>query len=142
MTSDQNQHPERQHSESPQPISHRWRDKFRCAFWGLYLGTRGQDSFIVHVPAALAVLALAAWLRLPASHWCLLLLAIGLVMATELVNSALEHLVRGTHPEHHPLIGEALDIASAAVLVASFTAVAVGLFVFLPPLWQWWMGIP
>ncbi len=123
-------------SARSQPIRHRWRDKFRCAFRGLYLGTRGQDSFIVHISAAIAVIALAAWLELPRSQWCVLLLAIGLVMVTELVNSSLEHLVRGVHPEHHPRIGEALDIASAAVLLASMAAVTTGAIVFVPPLWQ------
>ncbi len=120
------------------PITHRWRDKFRCAFRGLYLGTRGHDSFIVHVPCAILVVGLAAWLRVSVTDWCLLALVIGLVMVTELVNSAVEHLVRAVHPERHPLIGEALDIASGAVLLASLTAGVVGAVVLLPRLLEWW----
>lgn len=114
----------------------RWIRKFGCAFRGIFLGTRGQDSFVVHLPVTAAVVALAAWLRLPATDWCLLILAIGLVLTAELVNSALEHLVRAVHPDRHTLIGEALDIASAAVLIATVAAVIVGLVVLAPPLCQ------
>jgi diacylglycerol kinase len=118
--------------------THRWKRKFTCAFRGLYRGTQGQDSFIIHVPCAIAVLILAAWLAISPTQWALLILSIALVMTTELVNSALEHLVRAIHPQTHPLIGDALDIASGAVLVASCVAMSVGGIIFIPELLQWW----
>jgi diacylglycerol kinase len=53
------------------------------------------------------------------------------VIAAELFNSALEALARGLCPDHNPLVGKSLDIASGAVLVLSLTAVAIGLTVLL-----------
>ena len=45
----------------------------------------------------------------------------------ELFNSALETLIDHVHPEHHPEVGAAKDIAAAAVLLASIAAVVAGL---------------
>ena len=106
-----------------------WYNKFAYAFRGLYWGVVGQTSFAVHLSLALAVV-LAAWaLQCQVWQWCLLVLCIGLVLALELVNSALECLARGLCQEHNPQVGRALDIAAGAVLVASLTSAAVGLTV-------------
>jgi diacylglycerol kinase len=115
-----------------------WVRKFQNAFRGVVAGTRGQSSFVVHVPAAGCVLVLAAVLRCEAWQWCVLLLAIGLVLAAELANSALEELARGVCPEHNEHVGRALDIASGAVLVACSAAALVGTTVFLIRLQAWW----
>ena len=54
-----------------------WIRKFRNAFRGLLTGARGQTSFFVHIPIAVAVL-LAAWrLQCELWQWCCLLLCIG-----------------------------------------------------------------
>lgn len=58
--------------------------------------------------------------------------AIGLVITLELVNTAIENTVDMAMPNIHPLAKNAKDMASSAVLVASFTATAIGLIVFLP----------
>jgi diacylglycerol kinase len=44
-------------------------------------------------------------------------------------------LARAVDTDFHPRIRDALDMASAAVLVAALTAVAIGCVVFLPHLW-------
>ena len=57
----------------------------------------------------------------------------GLVLVAELLNSALETLADHLHPEQHPEVGAAKDIAAGAVLVASAVALVVGLAF----LWDW-----
>ena len=81
-------------------------------------------------PALLLGLLLAGVLRVGAVEWCLLLLAITLVLVAEMFNTAIEHLAKAITDEHHPRVGTALDIGSAAVLVASLGAVAIGAMVF------------
>lgn len=112
----------------------RWQRKFEFAFRGLAIGIRGQDSFWVHVPFAIAVLFLAAVLQLRSSQWCLLILCISIVLAAEYFNSSLETLVRRLHPDRDPEIAKVLDTAAAAVFVTSIGAAAVGLIVLAPPL--------
>ncbi len=108
-----------------------WSARFGSAWRGIPQGMQGQSSFIVHLPAAVVVLVVAALTRLPILHACLLLLCIGLVLAMELVNSALEWTCRGITDQYDERVKRALDISSGAVLVAALTAAIVGSLVFL-----------
>lgn len=98
---------------------------FACA--GLKLALRRERSLRAHGLAVLAVLLALLLTRAPALWWALLGLASALVLVAELLNSALETLADHLHPEQHPEVGAAKDIAAGAVLVASAVALAVGL---------------
>jgi diacylglycerol kinase len=56
------------------------------------------------------------------------------VLAAEVFNSALEAFARAPGQGRHPRIRDALDMASATVLVAAGTAATVGAVVFVPRL--------
>lgn len=88
----------------------------------------------MHLSVAAAVVVAAAVLRVSAGEWGLLAVAIAGVLAAEVFNSALESLARAFGPARNPRIRDALDMASAAVLVTAGGAVAVGLAVFGPRL--------
>ena len=103
-----------------------WRQKFRDAFRGIWLGVHDQSSFRVHFAAAALVIVAAAVLQLDRSQWCLLILAISGVLVAEMFNTALEHLAKAVDRSHNPHIANALDIGSAAVLLAAFAATTVG----------------
>ncbi|HLY54419.1 MAG TPA: diacylglycerol kinase [Stellaceae bacterium] len=60
--------------------------------------------------------------------WCAAVaLASAIVLAAELFNAALEALADRLHPEIHPEIRIAKDMAAGGVLVASLGALAVGM---------------
>lgn len=118
----------------------RWLNKFNLAWQGVAAGVRNQDSFAVHLPAAALALGLGGWLRISNLEWALVALAIGLVLALELINSALEALAKGLTAEQNQLVGRALDTAAGAVLVASAASLAVGVLIFGPRLWSFWSG--
>ena len=118
----------------------RWIRKFRFAFQGLVAGIRTQDSFWVHIPAAFLACGLGAWLGLSLLEWALLLLVICLVFCLELINTAIESLAKGLTSQHNPLVGQALDLAAGATLIAALGAVAVGTLLFVPKLWLLWSG--
>ena len=109
-----------------QPTQRTWYQKFRCAFRGVRLGVRGQNSFLVHFTAAGLTISAAAWLRVESTEWCLLILCITLVLTAEMFNSALEHLARAVDRSENRHIGSALDIGSAAVLTAARGATVTG----------------
>jgi diacylglycerol kinase len=114
-----------------------WRAKFKDAFRGLKFGVRGHSSFCVHFFAAALVLAAGFVFRCGWLEWCALMGCIGLVLTAELFNSAVETLFRGLDEATQDRVWPALDIAAGAVLVASLTAAAVGLLIFLPKLAVW-----
>jgi len=118
-----------------------WRDKLGSAFAGLWLAIRTERSFAVHLPMAVAVAVFAAVLRVTLVEVCILILCVSLVLSVEILNSAIENLARETSREQRPGIAAALDMSSAAVLVASLGAAAVGTIIFLPKLGRllgWW----
>lgn len=107
-----------------------WVNKFRYAIQGLRLGCAGQSSFSVHWPLSLAVIGIAFFLRCEIWQWCVLLLCIAGVISLEYINSALERLAKGVCHERNADVGAALDMAAAAVLVASLIAAVIGLLIF------------
>jgi len=94
------------------------------ALAGLRLAVQRESSFRTHVLASAAVLAALLYIRPPAIWWAIGFLAVGLVLVAELLNSALETLADRLHPEQHPEIRVAKDMAAGAVLIASIIAVA------------------
>ena len=119
-----------------------WPEKFRDAFNGLREGVRDQGSFLVHFAAAAVVVATAAVLRIDSVvEWCILVACITVVLVAEMFNSALEHMARAVTREVDPDVGRALDIGSAAVLVAAIGASMTGAVIFinrLGTLIGWW----
>jgi len=118
-----------------------WWEKFRDAFVGLKLGVRGQSSFFLHVFSAATVIVLAAILGVSLIEWCLLLLCIAGVLTAEMLNSAMESMAKAITDQHDPHLRIALDVGSAAVLLASTGAATVGTIIFanrLGMLVGWW----
>jgi diacylglycerol kinase len=81
------------------------------------------------------VFALGLWLGLGRLEWAIILLAIAGVWMAEFINTALEAVVDLASPDLHPLAKVGKDVAAAAVLVGSLTAMLVGLLILGPPLW-------
>ena len=90
----------------------------------------------IHITAAVLVCALASVLQLQRIDWAILLLAIGLVICAEIVNTAVERTINLTAPNPHPLAKIAKDVAAGAVLAAVIIAIAIGVIVLGPPLWN------
>jgi len=114
-----------------------WRQRalsFRHAFRGLRELFAGEPNAQIHGGVALAVVLLALWLPVPARDLGLLVLTIGVVLALEAMNSALEVLADRVSRERDPLIGRSKDLAAAAVLIAALAAAGTGLLVLGPPL--------
>ena len=105
---------------------------FTFAFKGLGYAYRTQLNFKVHTFAALLAIILGVIYKISTQEWLWILLAIGLVLISELLNTALEVLVDLVSPGFHPKAGAVKDVSAAAVLVMAFLAVLIGLIVFVP----------
>lgn len=90
----------------------------------------------IHATAATAVAAAGLWLRVGLADWLWLGAAATVVIAAELMNTAIERAVDLASPERHPLAKTAKDAAAGAVLVTALFAAFVGLAVLGPPLWR------
>ena len=107
---------------------------FGYALEGLRAAWRTQRNVRIHVALALAVVVAGIVLRFSWFGWAIIAIAIGLVLATELLNTAVEALVDLVSPQEHPLAKRAKDVAAAGVLAASLAALAAGLCVLIATL--------
>lgn len=105
---------------------------FRYAFKGLALFLSTESHAQLHVLAATLVLLAAYVTGLERWEWVAIILAIALVIMAEAMNTALEALANAVHPDHHPLIGKAKDIAASSVLITAFGAAIIGVIIFMP----------
>jgi diacylglycerol kinase (ATP) len=108
---------------------------FRYAGEGLQYAFSSQRNFRFHLSAAVVVMVLGFWLRIPLQSWAFLALTIGSVLVMELLNTAAETLVDLVSPEYNPLAKRVKDLMAAAVLVAALVSILVGLVTLGPPLW-------
>lgn len=104
---------------------------------------RGIAKFIckehnawIHSIVTIAVIGAGCVVGISRMEWIAIVLCIGLVLAAEAINTAIERLVDLASPNYHPLAGDAKDIAAGAVLICAATSVVVGLIIFVPYLFQ------
>ena len=90
----------------------------RWSLQGLRSAWLHESSFRLEVVMALAALPAAVWLGDSGVERALLVGSVLLVLALELLNSAIEAVIERYGPEIHELAGRAKDMGSAAVFVA------------------------
>lgn len=109
---------------------------FRHAFRGLFYVMKTQRNAWIHTGVTTAVFIVGVWLKISLIEWAILVLTIAMVFMAEFVNTAIEAVVDLASPNKHPLAKIGKDVGAAAVLVAAFAAVLVGLLILGPPLLQ------
>ena len=105
----------------------------RYSFAGIRLAWR-QANFRFHVGSAVVVLILSWTLHISLLELALVVFAVGLVFTAEVFNTALEEFCNHVTPEEHVNIAKIKDLAAAAVLISSVSALIVGCIVFIPHL--------
>ena len=110
----------------------KYSEQFRNAFRGLYVISKTTRHLFIHLISALVVIIFGFYLRVSSLEWVLLIFAIGFVFVTEALNTAIEIDIDLTSPQYHPYARDTKDVAAAAVLLSVFTAIIIGLIIFLP----------
>lgn len=101
-------------------------NKFRYAFSGVAQGLLHDRSIALQLGIGVAVILLCLMFPLTSMEWCLILFAIGVVIALEFINSAIEEIIDDISPEYSKMAKIAKDYAAAAVLVMSVMAAIIG----------------
>lgn len=105
------------------------------AFSGIIHILRTQPNSWLHAIATILVVGLSIWLKISTLQWALIVLAIGLVWASEAFNTAIETSIDLITTSHHPLAKISKDSSAAAVLFSAITSAVIGILVLGPPLW-------
>jgi undecaprenol kinase len=107
--------------------NHSFPQRLRYALHGIAHALRSEHSLQFQAGVLVAVLVALGVLRPRPVWWALALLASALVIAAELMNTALEELADHLNPQEHPRIRLVKDCAAGAVLVAVLGALGVAL---------------
>jgi len=110
---------------------------FYYAFRGIMSVIASERNMRIHLLAAVSVISLGFYFHISTTEWCLAVICIGMVMAAEVFNSAIESLTDLVKPEHHPMAGKIKDAAAGAVLLVSIAAGVVGMAIF----WKYVDGV-
>lgn len=97
----------------------------RYALQGLKAALHHEAAFRQELMVAAIAFAASFWIAPSFAYGVLMNLVILLVLAFELINSAIEALADAISLHQHPLIGRAKDMGSAAVLIAIIIACGV-----------------
>lgn len=102
----------------------------RYSLKGLAAAWRFEAAFRQELAVTALLLPVTFWLGRDLVEWLLLMGSALMVMAVELLNSAVESVVDRIGVEHHELSGRAKDLGSAAVFLSVLFAFLVwgGLF--------------
>jgi len=99
---------------------------------GLWSLLKYEHNSRIHLAGAITAIILGMMLKLNSSEWSIIIILIGIVFITELLNSALESLADVTNPDLNELIKKAKDYSAAAVLVSAIISVVIGMIIFIP----------
>ncbi|GGH43172.1 diacylglycerol kinase [Mangrovimonas yunxiaonensis] len=106
------------------------------AYKGAKLLLKTESSIKIQFAVAFIVTIAGVYFKLSPTEWMIQILAIGLIVAVEGLNTAIEKMADFIHPEHHNKIGFIKDIAAGAVFYAAITAIIIGLFIYLPKIFE------
>lgn len=103
---------------------------FGYAVRGIFYALTRERNLRIHFTAGAFALYLTRYYTLSVAESGLLVLCIGFVIASEMINTAIEKTVDLETPVYHYLAGIAKDVAAGAVLISAVTSVAVGFLLF------------
>lgn len=102
------------------------------AFKGMWILLSSENSIKAQTFISICMTILGFVMHISTTEWMLQLFAIGLVISTEALNTAIEKIANFIQPNFDKRIGEIKDIAAGAVAFASLIAIGIGLVIYLP----------
>ena len=107
------------------------------ALTGIFTAFQEERNMRKHAVTSLLVVLAGFVFQVSKIEWLFLLLSIFLVIAFEILNSAIENVVDlASHYHFSMLAKKAKDMAAGAVLVVSLFAAVTGLIIFIPRIWD------
>lgn len=91
-----------------------------------------EHSIMVQFSIAIVMVIAGFYFNITKTEWLFQMLAIGLVMSVEGLNTAVEKVADFIHPDYHERIGFIKDISAGAVFFAAITAIVIGLIIYVP----------
>ena len=112
----------------------RFINSFKYSLQGLEYAYQNEQSMFIHICMTILVIVLGILLKLENYEWLFLFIIIGLILSTELMNTAIEATIDLICQKFDKNAKIAKDTAAASVFVLSIIAIIGGLYIFVPKL--------
>jgi diacylglycerol kinase len=116
-------------------------DSFGYAFKGIKDLFITQKNAQIHLVVSIFVIIAAFFFNISKTEWLICILLIGLILAAEAINTALEYLTDLVSPDYHELAGKTKDVAASAVLFLAIAAAIIGVIIFWQPVIALFSGV-
>ena len=104
----------------------------KFALKGAYLLITTEHSIMVQFSLGILVTILGFVKHISATEWMFQLIAVGMVLVAESLNTGTEKLCDFVHIDYHERIGFIKDISAGAATFAAIIALIVGLIIYIP----------
>lgn len=110
---------------------------FKFAIKGILLLFQSEPNAKIHLGVTCIVISAGFFFSINITEWCLIILAIAMVLCAEGMNTAIEYLTDLVSPNFHNLAGKTKDVAAGAVLIAAVGSATIGGLIFFPKIWNY-----
>jgi len=110
----------------------RYIKSFFHALDGIKYATLKEHNMIIIIFSLIFAIIMGIVFNISTYEWLFTIIVIGLVVGTELINTAIEAVVDLVSPKYNILAKIAKDTASSATLVFSLTALIGALIIYIP----------
>ena len=112
----------------------RYYKSFIHAIDGIVYAFKYEHNMIIILFAGLLAVLAGFTFNISEEEWLFVIIIIGLIAATEMINTSIEATIDLITTKTHPLAKIAKDTASSASLILSITAFIGALIIFIPKL--------
>ena len=107
-------------------------NSFKYAFQGILTSFKSERNMKVHFLIMFLVIILGLLYKISKVEWMICIILFSIVIAGELINTAIEITVDIAMPEKNEKAKKAKDVSAGAVLVLAIGAAIIGLIIFIP----------
>ncbi len=105
---------------------------FKYALAGIVRTIIEERNIKIHLLAVIVVIIMGIIYKISGIEWIICLILFGLVISSELINTAIENTVDLVTKEKKALARKAKDAAAGAVLINAFISVIAAIIIWLP----------
>lgn len=106
--------------------------RFKHAVNGIFHVFKNEQNFKIHILATILVISAGVFFSIDKTEWMIIIIAISIVLTSELINSAIEYLSNFVSPNFHDKIKIIKDASAGAVLISAIGALVLALVIFVP----------
>lgn len=107
-------------------------NSIRYALNGLKYSIKNEQSVLLQIPIIVIVIIFSIVFKISLVEWLIVILCIGGMFSSSLINTAVEATVDLVTEEYNPIAKIAKDTSAASVLAFAVISIIIGMIIFIP----------